>query len=211
MAKRGNWYTIFLIGILLVCVVLLIVENLHSITGYVTQGSTTSNVSIQNYFATMMSTNLTAGIDFGNVYSTNYLDQNATKNWCHPTNGTCTNISSAAVFNATYYYLNVSADSNTDVDFCIRANEALKVNGGVDVIGLGNETYTYTNVSNTNLTSPPQQGQAALTASYVKASYDIPKGNSTFYRFFLDIPNAQAAGNYNNTILFEGVQNSVAC
>ncbi len=211
MVKRGNGYTIFLVIVLIVSLALLIIQNFPMITGHVTYGSTPSNVSIQNYFATMMSGNLSAGIDFGNVYTTNFLDQNATQNWCHATNGTCTNISSAAVFNATYYYLNVSADSNTAVDFCIRANEALKVNGGVDVIGLGNETYTYTNVTNTNLTSPPQQGQAALTASYVKASYNIQKGNSTFYRFFLDIPNAQAAGNYNNTVLFEGVQNNIGC
>jgi hypothetical protein len=220
MKERGNLYTIILILILIASLILLILENVPvvtgdvSLTGYATAGSTFSNVSITSYFAIQMSGNLTAGIDFGSVQTTNFLDQNATQNWCHATNGTCTNVSSASPFNSSYYFLNVSLDSNTAVDFCTYANEALKDRTGwIETIGLSNETYTFTNWTTniTNFTLPPQQGQAAFTAGYVRTAMNISKGNSTYWRFFLDIPQGQASGTYNNTINFKGVQLLQTC
>lgn len=207
MNKRGGWYTILLIIILIASLTMLVVQNLPSITGHAIEGSTYSNVSITTYLAIQMSNNLSAGIDFGSVSALPVTDQNATKNWCSPTNGSC-NVSSPN-FNATLYYLNVSTDSNTAVDFCVGAPNPLTA--GTDTIALGNETYAYTNISITNLTLPPQQDQIALSASYARSSVNISKGNSTYYRFYLDIPASQPAGSYSNLVYFRGVQTTQAC
>lgn len=213
MGKGGNWYTILLVVILVASIILLILENIPgitgdvSLTGYLTEGSTYSNVSISYFLAIQMSPNLTAGIDFGTVYSTNFLDQNASKNWCNPFNSSCANASSTD-FNVTLYYVNVSTDSNTNVDFCVGSTGPLTA--GTDTIELGNETYS-TNVTLTNLTQPSEGSQTALTTSYVTAATNISIGDADYWRFFLDIPGGQPAGSYNNLVWFRGVQTGNGC
>lgn len=216
MKQRGSWYVILLIVILIASLVMLVLENISAITGnvpftpltgYLTEGSTWSNVTIESYLAIQMSGNLSAGIDFGTVWTLPTLDQNATKNWC-AVNGTCANLSSVN-YNQTQYFINVSTDSNTAVTFCLYANEGLKTSGG-DVIGLGNETFA-DNVTITNITSPSMVNNLAMTTSYAQAGLNIPRGNSSYWRFWLDIPAAQASGSYNNTVYFKGITFGNTC
>src|SRR3989338_3120584 len=47
--------------------------------------------------------------------------------------------------------------------------------------------------------------QKEINTSYVKGESNIFPGNSNYYRFWLDIPAAQAAGTYNNTVTFKAV------
>ncbi len=210
MKQRGNWYTVLLIIILIASLIMLILENIPAVTGnapanvkktpltgYATEGSTWSNVSISYYLAIQMNANLSSGIDFGNVISLPAWNINASGN----NNGT----------DMSNFTINVSTDSNTAVDFCIRATEALKDRtGNLATIGLGNETYSG-NVTFTNISYPAMASEAALTTGYVEAASPIPIGNSTYWRFWLDIPAGQAAGNYNNTVWFKGITTSTSC
>jgi hypothetical protein len=142
-----------------------------------------------------MSTNLGAGILFGSVSSLPATDLNATHNY----DGT----SSASTM-----FINVSTDSNIAVDFCIKANSALIDLSG-DVLGLTNETYN--NATTTSSTVPGFAVQTALTTNYVKAGEAVGKGNSTFYRFWLDVPVTTPPGTYNNSIMFEGIPTGGSC
>jgi len=156
-------------------------------TGYVTEASTVSNVTISTYFSIAMSSNLTAGILFGAVNSTVATDLNATGNH--------------GGSSLSQYNLTVSVDSNTNVSFNISANAAL-TSAGADIIDLGNQSYAN---ATTNSASVPAVGsQVALTTDQVNAGNNIGIGNSNHYRFWLDIPAGQTVGSYNNTITFNG-------
>ena len=105
-------------------------------------------------------------------------------------------------------WINVSADSNTNVDFCIKA-DALNTSTG-DEIGLGNETYS-ANTSDTNLTLPGLGAETSLTTSYVESSTNVSTGGEDYFRFWLDVPVATASGTYNNTVSFKGVEAGTDC
>ncbi|PIZ81802.1 hypothetical protein COX98_02195, partial [Candidatus Pacearchaeota archaeon CG_4_10_14_0_2_um_filter_30_11] len=79
----------------------------------------------------------------------------------------------------------------------------------LDVIGLGNETYYASNL--TNSTHPSLSNEISMTTGYVKAINSIGRGNSSYWRFWLDVPSAQASGSYNNSVSFEGVQAGQGC
>jgi len=165
------------------------------LTGKATEVTTSSNVSVSKYLAIEFSNNLSSGIQFGTVNSLPATNINATGNY----NGAA---------NITTYYLNVSTDGNTDVNFCIKGNAAL-TSAALDVIGLGNETYA--NASSTTSTIPLIENEVSLTSSYVKSSETIAVGGQNYYRFFLDIPVGQASGDYNNTLSFKGIQVGTSC
>lgn len=192
------------VDILLIVLVVLLVVSVagllsttghDNITGAVTADQTESRVTIYAFFSIALSDNLSAGIEFGNITSLPAVDINATHNYNE----------SFPTTNGTLYFVSVSPDSNSDVDFCIRADDDLK-NPGSDAIGLGNYTYNWTTTGNlSNQTLPPGPlNSAAFTTSYVDSEQDVGPGNSTFYRFWLDIPSNQEVGTYNNTILFLG-------
>lgn len=167
-------------------------------TGFATEGSTTSNVTITTYLSIAFSNNLSGGITYGSVSSLPAYDLNASSNY-----------DAGPGINGTTYYLNVSIDSNTPVDFCIKGNTHL-TSSGADIIGLGNETYL--NSSSTSGTIPGlSSSSTSLTTSYVKASMPTAQGNSTYYRFWLDIPAATPAGTYNNSVDFKGVSTGSGC
>ena len=184
-----------LILILIICLILLIFENLGSLTGNVSEGSTPSNVSILNYISVDFSQNLSDGIQFGNVSFLPSTDINATHNYDGADSGST-------------FYLSVSADSNSPVDFCVKANEGL-TSPALDVIGLGNETYS--NSSVTNITSPIPEAQVPLTTEYSLSSIAVSAGSNKYWRFWLDIPVAQPSGSYNNTISFNGIITGTGC
>ena len=159
------------------------------ITGYDTQVSTTSNVTISTYYAIEASTNLSAGILFGSVTSAAADNLNATGNY--------------GGSSLTQYNITVHQSSNTNVSFNISANAGL-TSSGEDVIGLGNETYA--NATTNSASVPGVANQVALTTGQVNAGNNIGVGNTNYYRFWLDIPEGQATGSYNNTITFTGYQ-----
>jgi len=185
---------LFLFLIIFICLVLLIFQNV-SISGRATETFTDSNVSITKYIAISFSENLSEGIDFGDVNVLPATSLNATHNY-------------DGLINGTSLYISVSSDSNTLVDFCIKANTDL-TSIDLDVIGLANETYQ--NSTTTNLTLPAISPEISLTTSYVKSGDNIAAGTENYYRFWLDIPAAQPSGDYNNTIFFKGVQAGYSC
>ena len=171
-----------------------------SITGAVATSTVGSSVDIARYFSISALTNLSDGIYFGNVSTLPAFDVNATDNF---------NYSAVApVNNVTLMGITVSTDSNSNIDFCIKANAALHNNVSAQTIPITGETYTSFN--STNYSHPLWSGSStAVTTDYVMANSatNIQPGNSSYWRFWLDIPAATGAGTYNNTISFEGILN----
>ncbi len=167
-----------------------------SLTGHVTETATVSNVTIAKYLAIDMSTNLTEGIMFGSVNTLPATNVNATHNYDDASSGTS-------------MFLNVSADSNTNVDFCIKANAAMAdpVSGGV--LGIGNETYA--NSTTTDIDNPGVGSELALTTEYAKSGVNVTIGSASYYRFWLDVPVSVQAGTYNNTVWFKGIETTGSC
>jgi len=192
--KKGNILLIFFI-ILLIFSVAMFVLATPGITGHATSDTTVSEVTITNYLSISMSENLGTGIAFGSVSTLPATDVNATNNYDGG--------SSASTLS-----IEVSEDSNTAVDFCIKADGDLTTSGA-DTLGLGNETYA--NATSSDVDTPALANEVALTESYVKAGDSVAAGSTNYYRFWLDIPAAQTPGTYNNTVYFEGVNTGGAC
>ena len=188
-------YRGILITLVVASLLMIFFQNSGFVTGHVSQGSTFSNVSIQKYLAISFSTQLANGIYFGSVASLPATNINGTQNYAGPSN-------------ATQYYLSVSNDSNTQVDFCVKVNAGL-TDPAADVIGLGNETYS-TNVTSSNMTIPALV-ETPMTLNYTKAAEKVAVGQDSYWRFWLDIPAGQASGDYNNSVYFRGVQATLAC
>lgn len=194
MAKENIMLGFFVV-LFLASVSMLGIEN-TKLTGFVTSGTAVSNVTITSYLSISMSSNLSSGILYGSVDTLPATNINASHNYDGASSGST-------------MYITVSTDSNTNVDFCTKANDDLKTSGGADVLGLGNETYAVS--STTDLSNPALSSETGLTTSYVKSGTNIAKGSANYYRFWLDIPAAQAPGTYNNTISFEGVATGGSC
>lgn len=196
--KKIGVYNLILIIIILVALILLFFQNAKAITGHATEGSTVSNVTIEKYLSITLCTNLAQGIIFGNISALPATDLNASHNY----DGVSSNSTLC---------VNVSDDGNTAVDFCSKADGPLNTTGG-DEIGLGNETYLNASSTVETATIPgPASGSTLLTTSYVKSGNAIPAGGLNYYRFWLDIPAAQASGDYNNTVYFKGVTTTLSC
>ena len=193
---KKSWYNWCLIFIIILCVTLIIFQNVDAITGNTVSGSSQSNVTITTYFSVSLSTNLSNGIDFGIINGTNFLDINASDN-----NNTGAN--------QTSLWINVSTDSNSAADFCVGANATLK--SGTDIIGITNESYSNSTTNSDVLPNLTEQVSLIVSASGVKAGESIAIGGVNYYRFWLDIPSQQASGTYTNNITFKGVSAGVAC
>ncbi len=184
------------LGIIFLGSALLAISESLSITGFATTGTTISNVSITKYLSITMSTNLSDGILFGTVSALPATNINAS----HNNDGS----SSASTM-----FINVSVDSNTAVNFCVKADANLTDSVGGNTIELGNESYN--NATTTSASLPSLASKVSLTSGYVQAGKNVSQGNVTYYRFWLDIPAATPSGNYNNTISFKGVEVTSAC
>lgn len=195
MELKTKLYELFLLLVIFLCLLLIVLSN-PLIQGKVTEGNIPSNVSIMKSLAISFSQNLSNGIYFGEVNFLPANNVNALENY----NGTN---------NSTNYYVLVSPDGNVPVDLCLRANSGLVSSNG-DVLGIGNETYSV-NVGSSNLTTPSVNNETSFTLNYVKAGNTIPIGNYSFIRFWLDIPAAQAAVQYNNSIFFKGTESGISC
>jgi len=165
------------------------------ITGHATEYSTTSNVTISKYLSISMSTNLTGGITFGSVDSLPATNSNATHN-------------NDSAGSGTSMFVNVSTDSNTNVDFCVKASADMQ-SVALDSIGLGNESYA--NATSTSASVPALANEVSLTTGYVSAGTNVTIGTPVYYRFWLDIPSGTPSGTYNNTVDFKGVETGIAC
>ncbi|MEK6945179.1 MAG: hypothetical protein AABW63_00090 [Nanoarchaeota archaeon] len=202
---RGENIILAAFGLLFLFAVMMLFVTQSKITGYATTAQTTSNVTISVYFAIAMSENLTSGITFGNISSLPFTNANSSHNY-DGVNTTAQGLYNNAT-NGTSTWLNVSTDSNTAVDFCVKGDAALT--SGANTIGIGNETYA--NHTVTNVTLPALGSETALTLAYVKAGPAIAAGSSNYYRFWLDVPAGTASGTYNNTLSFEGVSTGGGC
>src|SRR6056297_1154437 len=189
-------YNGILIGILVISLALLFFSNVNAITGRATEGSTYSNVTIEKYLAIEMSPNLSAGIDFGTIETLGVDNYNATENY----NGTS---------NSTLYWITVSEDSNTAVDLCTRANAPMANAGGAE-IPLVNESFA-SNVTVSDLNDPSLSNAIDYTTNYQEGHFDVPVGNTSYWRFWLDAPLGQETGNCNNTIYFQGSNVGSGC
>ena len=188
-------------GIFVLSIFMIFIQNVNSneITGFATQMSTVSNVSIVTYLSIDMSPNLTAGILFGSVNTLPATNVNATHNYDGNASATMTSM-----------FMNVSTDSNTAVDFCIRSNDDLYDSVGGNRIGITNETYSNSTFNNNTLPALANQVKLNKTG-YDKASYNISQGNISYFRFYLNVPTATPSGVYNNSITFKGVQVTTVC
>ncbi len=179
-------------ALFLFSITMLLVQNISfeetSLTGYAVTGTTVSNVTISKYLSIAMSSNLSAGIAFGSADTLPAINLNATAN--NNSEGDTT------------LFINISSDSNTGVDFCIKADADLYDSVGDNTLAAGNESF-----ANATSASGPVVGNevSLITAEYVWAGNQTV-GNDIYYRFWLDIPAATESGTYNNTITFKGVE-----
>jgi hypothetical protein len=183
-------YNGILIGILVISLALLFFSNVNAITGRAVTQTTSSKVTIIYYYAIDPSIYLEEGIVFEPVSELPFSNDNATHNY-------------DGINNATQYYINVSDDSNTNVSFCILANSNLTDSSSGEEIPLVGETYS-TNVTSSNSTVPALI-ETSMTTSYFEAASNVGVGEVSYWRFWLDIPAGQAAGNYNNTVQFAAI------
>ncbi len=174
--------------------ILLFVQNSKLITGY-SSYNLTSNVTLNKFLSVDFSEDLTNGIYFGSIDILPSTNTNASHDYDKLNNGTG-------------YYINVSTDSNTNVDFCIKGGGNM-ISPANDVILLANESYSNSTLTNSSIPSLNQK--ISLTTSYIKSGDNVLIGSSNYYRFWLDIPTAQPSGDYNNTIYFKAIQNGISC
>jgi hypothetical protein len=159
--------------------------------------NTTTTVTVNEYVAVGLSNNLSSGIDFGSL-DPDTLNNNATNNF----DGAGLNTS---------FWVNISTDSNVNVDICIGDNESLEF--GANVIENGNYTWV-----NTTTGGPGDAwlivGNSVVmttTAAFTNAGNNIAPGSYNWYRFWLDIPGGQAAGAYVNSVSFKGIKTGNSC
>ncbi len=178
-------------------VVMIVVEQSRTaVTGFASEGSTTSKVTIKKFLAISMSQNLADGIVFEEVSTLPASNKNADHN-------------SDGAGSGTTSYITLSTDSNTDVDFCIKASDDLYDSVGGNRIALNQESYA--NSLTTDIDNPALASEVSLTAGYVKAGEGITRGNSNYYRFWLDVPAATEPGSYENIVYFKGVETGGSC
>ncbi|MCK5476774.1 MAG: hypothetical protein KAI55_02550 [Candidatus Aenigmarchaeota archaeon] len=152
--------------------------------------TTSSNVTIANYVAIGLSTNLSTGILFGTL-DPDTTNNNATHNY----DGENT---------ASTYSVDVSTDSNINIDLCIKDNAPLTITSSGFTIENGN--YTWADNSTANSSSMNPANSYVIGTTYQKTNTtNIAGGESDYIRFWLDVMLNQAPGNYNNTIHIKGV------
>lgn len=146
----------------------------------------TSNLTVNTYVSISLTTALSDGITFGALEpATN--DNNATS--CDA--GLC-NVS-------------ISADTNVVCHVKMKVDDelSLSTDGATEIANTG---YTW-NVNATETDLPDVTGSFAVEKDYDDTNLVMDaagKGQATFWNAWIDIPSAQTAGVYNNTISFCG-------
>jgi len=142
---------------------------------------TTSTVTVNVYVSILLSAPLAGGVQFGN------LDPGTSNNPSITCQGLNCNIT-------------VSPDTNVNVDIVTKANAPLTSSTGA-TIPLDN--YKWNATSN----AAPSGPAYALKTTYDytnKVGVSLIPGQTVTIQFWLDVPLAQAAGTYNNTLYFCG-------
>jgi len=192
---ESGFYRKFLVIVLIASVLLLGIENINAFTGYASNNMAPSNVTIVKSVAISFSTNLGEGVLFEEVRFLPATNVNASHNYDDPANGTG-------------YFVAVSSDSNTAVDLCLKADGPLTTLGG-DTIPLSGETYSA--ALSTDSVIPDVLNEVSMTTNYSLVTSDIPVGGYGYMRFFLDVPVAQAPGDYQNNLFFKGNVAGILC
>ncbi len=88
-----------------------------------------------------------------------------------------------------------------NIDLYIKADSDLT--SGIDVIGLGNETFSFNLTNNT----VPSINKRFLTKNYTDnlVVSNIPSNTTIYFKFFLNAPAQQAPGTYQNNVSFKAV------
>jgi hypothetical protein len=176
-------------------------------TGAATTVDSNTTATIAAFFAINASTNLTSGIRF-DITSLPYRNANASANYLNASGGGIGGGTTDA--NNTFYFVTVELDSNVNVDFCITANASL-YSGSNFINVTGN--YSFANATVNNVTDPRLATQRHFNenATYKPVSQNRAVNQADYYRFWLNVSSAQAAGTYTNQIRFKGVQTSNLC
>jgi len=95
---------------------------------------------------------------------------------------------------------NVTVDTTTNIHVNITIS-GTNLKYGVNTLGIGNVTWasnkSFGNGSNMNYSNGRE---LFLTTDLVQSvGQSVGPGNSTFFRFWVDIPSGQIAGNYNGS------------
>lgn len=188
-----KYYRLILVTILVVSLLLLGIESIGSLTGKATV-ATPSKITVNKYISMSFSNELESGVIFEDINFLPANNVNADKNY--------------NLTNQTEYYVMVANDANSEMDLCIRATSDL-TNFGMDKIGIGNETYSYSLKNNETL--PNLLNETGLTFGYAPAGTNIPLGGQNNIRFWLDVPAGQAPGTYNNSLYFKGMATGEDC
>ena len=105
---------------------------------------------------------------------------------------------------STGYYVNVSA-TNTLVDLYVKADGDLH-NDALDTLGLGNETYSFSD------TDPTLTGlnKSTMSTNYTLIGNGLGDNSVIYMKFYLNAPPTQPAGTYLNSLMFKAVRHGQA-
>ena len=206
--KKGELKKNLFVGFLILVVLVFSVVYLNEANA-VTQSSTTANVSIATSIGFTFSTNLSNGITFtpngtGNLF-VNTNDNNATSN----NDFNWTNNPSCSIKNCTGYWINMDSANNANTDTCIRNNVALT--SGSNTIPNTGFTYDANKSANGSNMNSPTGSTAFTTVSTKFGDINLGAGENQTAQFYLDVPNSQASGNYNDTVEVKILQTGGAC
>ena len=105
--------------------------------------------------------------------------------------------------NVTEFKITISA-VDTSVDVYMRGSGDITTSGGINRIGLGNETFSFNSTNN----EVPSASNYTLTTNFSnnKIGSSLINGSAIYLKFFLNVSGAQAAGAYNNTVEIKAVE-----
>jgi hypothetical protein len=188
-SKKTDCLIYFAVILMIAFLVLLIPTGK---TGPTDEKSTPSNATVSVFVEVTLSSDLAAGISFGNV------DQNSNDN-----NATANNFT----LGASGYIVTAGAANSVNIDLCIKDSVALTKTPDT----IPNTGYTYNFTATTNASTPDLPG-TVITTDYVKTQHtNIAANGKSYSRFWLDIPAVQTAGTYNNTVYIKGIETGGSC
>jgi hypothetical protein len=165
----------------------------NEITGLATS-SQVGNLSldITTYIACTWS-DAALNVSFGTNLNPGRNDYNGTKNYDQPGNGTAYNVT-------------IDPLGNKQVNISVKGDHLIS---GINKIYIGNVTW-FSNTTASNGTNMIPVGSKVMLTSYDKnttnwVATNLDITNTTWYRFWIDLPAAQIAGSYlgNYTMLCE--------
>src|SRR3989344_2114594 len=133
---KGEIILLVLFAAIFLFSVFMLLQSLK-ITGFASSGTTVSNVTVSKAFSITLSDNLSFGISFGNVSTLE--DINATRNY--------------NVVNGTDYIVNLSSTATINIDLCIKGDADMRDSTSGDLIGINNESFANTSVTNLSVPS----------------------------------------------------------